>query len=140
MVNQEKIALTLTYQWLLLLILGLSEIVVLICYGINDNNGFADFRADPGTFGMMIVVSLLGIYSLMPLVIHSVDRYFHRYFRYVVLVFTFLILFAFFLHHIDHVTRGERPTWHSNVLEGIHHIIALWTIYNTFKWTKLANG
>lgn len=138
MVNQDKIVLKLSYQWLLLLILALGEMVILICNGINDNNGFAVFRTDPGTFGMMIVVSLLSIYSLMPLVINLVDRYCHRYFRYAVLVFTFLILFAFFLHHLDHITRGERPDWYSNMLEGIHHIVALWTIYSTFKWTKLA--
>lgn len=140
MVNRDDIVLKLSYQWLLLLVLILGELVILVCMGITNNNGFEAFRAAPGAAGMPFVVTLFGIYSLMPVAIHLVDRYGHRYFRNLILAITFLILFAFFLHHLDHYFNrsATRPNWWSTALEDIHHIIALWTIITTFKWSRMS--
>jgi hypothetical protein len=119
--------------WVLMLLIMTIMLAFMIVQSSFMNNNFASLRDDPGQAGLDWIVYVLAVYILMPIYINVTAGWRHPLFKYLPVVAAALILAYFIVHHTSHWYAGDRPTFSSNVLDVLHHVVTLWVLVNSIR-------
>ena len=122
---------------LMLLVLTLTTAIMIIQSSFMDNN-FRDLKIDPGPRSLSFLVFVFGIYVVMPIYVYVVHSFRVPAMRWVAVAFSVLILLFFLLHHTAHWVHGERTSLSSHVMDVLHHIVAIWVLVNSIRWSRAA--
>jgi len=135
--QEESLRTQIALGWLIMLMTLIIMLTTMIISSSFAKDGLAALSVDPGQAGISMLMWIFGIYALMPVYVNIVRGVKSNGFRWGAVVIASLMLLYFLLHHTSHWIRGERPGVSSHVLDVVHHVAAVWVIFNSVKWAKL---
>lgn len=127
---------TISICWIVLLQLVMVMFLIGLLYGAMAND-FSEFATHPGEFGINSTIITVSFYATLALLVRFFNHVVFKWFVFGMAVFFFLFFVA---HQLSHIIVDNKTLALFNLLDFLHHGVAMLCAVLSFLWARIKNN